>query len=343
LNYSDIKILKTEYNDDYLLLYSNKTLLIGFIVKEIVELLQRNITSKELIKETILQKYNIVVDEKSVIETKEKIDDFLIKKNKDSFTRLFKLLNPSKIKFGILYFLFSKKFFFILFFFSFFYNLSFFFLFNNQTIVHFADKIIWCCSIFFILILHELGHSFSAQRYGVNSNDIGVGLYLFFPVFYINLGEIWKLSSFKRIIINLSGIYFQLIIGFILSILFIVYENIIFVNLFFSNFLIILVNLNPFIKFDGYWILSDIMNEKNLSKKSNSAIKSIVKMKFSENTIWLNTFSILRFTFLLLIIIYLTILLTNILVKFLNNTPLLIYDYLLIAIILTIIIKKIRK
>ena len=47
MKYTDIQIYKTEFDDNYLLLYDNRTLLVGFIVKEILEFLQSGIYSVE--------------------------------------------------------------------------------------------------------------------------------------------------------------------------------------------------------------------------------------------------------------------------------------------------------
>ena len=43
---------------------------------------------------------------------------------------------------------------------------------------------------------------------------MGVGLYLFRPVFYTDLSNAWKLNRKKRIVTDLGGIYFQVIMIF---------------------------------------------------------------------------------------------------------------------------------
>ena len=45
-------------------------------------------------------------------------------------------------------------------------------------------------------------------------------------------------------------------------------------NLFNLNLIIVLINFNPFLKFDGYWIISDLFSEKNLEKTANNVIKN---------------------------------------------------------------------
>ncbi|QOS99542.1 hypothetical protein JNUCC42_01785 [Brevibacterium sp. JNUCC-42] len=66
---------------------------------------------------------------------------------------------------------------------------------------------------FFIvsLFLHELGHVVAAFRYGIVPRDVGVGLYMLMPTFFVDLSEVWQIPRYHRVVVNLAGIYFQLI------------------------------------------------------------------------------------------------------------------------------------
>lgn len=344
MKYTDIQILNTEFDDNFLLLYDNRTLLVGFVVKEILEYLQTGVHSVDVISNNIHKKHNLKIDNSSICATKEKLDAFLTQKTNGGLIRVFKLFNPNIINLKVLEILFLNRVFYSLLFISLALNIYFAFLLKNN-LLNKQETIIWLLFTILILFSHEIGHSVSAQKYNINCKQIGVGIYLIFPIFYINLGEAWKLKKSKRILINLSGIYFQLIIGVGLIILNYVIENKIIIHLFFTNFIVILLNLNPFIKFDGYWILSDILNVKNLSKKSNDVIKNffILNFDFIKNNLWINIYSFFKFLFLLFILSYVTKLLIGIVSKIITNNPLSIYDYLFSLILFTIIIKKIRK
>jgi putative peptide zinc metalloprotease protein len=129
---------------------------------------------------------------------------------------------------------------------------------------------------FIILIFHEVGHIIGAKNYNVNVKESGIGLYFILPVFYVNLNESWKLERKKRVIINLSGAYFQSLIGVLIIalMLFSTIKTDFLWYLFIINFLIIFINLNPFIKFDGYWVLSDLLKENNLDELSTDFFKN---------------------------------------------------------------------
>jgi putative peptide zinc metalloprotease protein len=127
---------------------------------------------------------------------------------------------------------------------------------------------------FLILMLHELGHVAACSRFGAKHKGIGFGLYLFAPVFFADVSDTWKLNKWKRIIVNLGGIYFEMIV---LLTLLIVYSVCGMTSLYYSAVAVafhILVNLNPFLKYDGYWILSDLTDTPNLRQKATKALKA---------------------------------------------------------------------
>ncbi|MCB6088975.1 zinc metalloprotease [Flavobacterium psychrophilum] len=152
--------------------------------------------------------------------------------------------------------------------------------------------------LFAILILHEIGHSIFAKQYNIGTGKIGLGLYLFIiPVFYINLNEIWRLKNEKRIIINLGGIFFQLLAGIILVFIYQINQSDVLASLIKINLVIAMLNFNPFIKFDGYWALSDLLNNKDLYSQSNTAIKKWFNFKSHQYSKVITFYSIGRIIF----------------------------------------------
>lgn len=122
--------------------------------------------------------------------------------------------------------------------------------------------------LFFVSIFHELGHSSAAARFGVRSKEVGFGFYLIFPVLYTDVTKIWLLSRYKRIVVNVGGIYFQMIVNIVLYFMFWFfkeYQNIT-SALFLTNSTLALYSLNPIMRNDGYWIYSDFFDIPNLSK-----------------------------------------------------------------------------
>lgn len=128
----------------------------------------------------------------------------------------------------------------------------------------------------FSSFFHELGHASACRYWGISHGGIGLGIYINIPVFYTDVSNIWKLSRMKRLVVNLGGVYFQILflIPFLTISLF--YRN----NL--LDFIIITVNfnfpltLNPFFKFDGYWIMTDALGVANLRQRGKEWIQYIL-------------------------------------------------------------------
>lgn len=128
----------------------------------------------------------------------------------------------------------------------------------------------------FMLVLHELGHAVVARCNGVNVPEIGVMLYWFMPCAYTNLSGITFLKSRgRRLIVLMAGSFTNFMLsGICLLLLEIVppgvHEFLIWCAV--SNITIIIMNMVFFIKLDGYFILEELMEVKNLRRNAFSYI-----------------------------------------------------------------------
>ena len=164
---------------------------------------------------------------------------------------------------------------------------------------------------FISVTFHEIGHAAAAQFFGAKHGGIGGGFYLFSPVYFADVSDIWKLSPYHRIVVNLSGIYFECItcmlfvsLGYLLNDTSLKLMSIIFM---FSA----LINLNPFLRRDGYWVLTDYLGIPNLYKQSNQVF--LKGLRFISNrdfsffvgiNLWLFIYSIINYMFLLTFLYY---------------------------------------
>lgn len=129
----------------------------------------------------------------------------------------------------------------------------------------------------FSSFFHELGHASACKYFGVAHGGVGFGMYLNLPVFYTDVTQVWKLGRRQRMVVNVAGAYFQLLFLLPLILLSLVHDwpvlryFVIVINL---NFL---MTLNPFFKFDGYWILSDLIGVPNLRQRTNELITYYVR------------------------------------------------------------------
>ncbi len=155
----------------------------------------------------------------------------------------------------------------------------------NDPLLLFYSSII----LFISAIFHELGHVAACTYYKVQYKAIGLGLYLTFPVLYSDISNAWRIESNKRAVIDIAGLYFQLIFNLILFVFYLLYHYEVYLI---SIKLIILqsiIILNPFFRFDGYWLAADLLNIPNLRRKSVEYIKFATdKYIFRKTTVKFN-------------------------------------------------------
>lgn len=202
--------------------------------------------------------------------------------------------------------------------------LIYYFIFFNSpqiTLVSFSflDLIAIYLFLFLTTFFHEIGHASACQYLGAKNGDIGIGLYLYFPVLYTDVTDAWRLKRWQRAIIDIGGVYFQILTIPILFLLFTSTNNIIFVKLIYSLLFSVLSTLNPFFRFDGYWLVSDITGIPNLRERAtriiiqifNRVIKKRNKLKLDyldigyKSKIFLYSYATISNLFFILFILFL--------------------------------------
>ncbi len=130
-----------------------------------------------------------------------------------------------------------------------------------------------------VKILHELGHAIAARKYGSECHEIGAMLLVFTPCLYCNVSEAWMLpSKWQRIAISAAGIYVELILASLCTLLWYFSAPGTFNALCLNVVLIcslgtLLLNGNPLMRYDGYFILSDLVAVPNLRAEASAALQ----------------------------------------------------------------------
>jgi hypothetical protein len=123
-------------------------------------------------------------------------------------------------------------------------------------------------TVYLGILFHEFGHASACVRYGVRHGDIGIGIYVMYPVFYSNVTECWSLSRRQRAVVDISGLYFQMIFSSVACVLFAVTHADFFRYVVLSMVGSAILNLNPFFRFDGYWLLTDLTGFVSLHRSA---------------------------------------------------------------------------
>lgn len=125
-----------------------------------------------------------------------------------------------------------------------------------------------------VKILHELGHAFTAKRMGCRVPTIGVAFLVMFPMAYTDVTESWKLdSNTKRFNIAGAGIATELIVAAWMLLLWSLlpegtWRGVAFFLATTSLTATLLINASPFMRFDGYFLLSDMVGMPNLHQRA---------------------------------------------------------------------------
>jgi putative peptide zinc metalloprotease protein len=131
----------------------------------------------------------------------------------------------------------------------------------------------------FAKIIHELGHALACKYYGVRVPAVGLALIVLMPLLWTDTTEAWKLKNPKsRLMIDASGMIAELSLAAIASLLWVLLpegnsKTAMHLLASTSWIMTLVVNLNPFMRFDGYYLLSDIMNTPNLQNRSFAVAK----------------------------------------------------------------------
>lgn len=113
-------------------------------------------------------------------------------------------------------------------------------------------------------VFHEIGHASAVHRFGETPGRIGVGVYLILPAFFTDVSRAWSLTVTQRAVVDLGGVYFQTLLLAISSPIALLTHDRVAVYFSLTTVLLIVNTLNPFLKYDGYWFLSDVTGLTNL-------------------------------------------------------------------------------
>lgn len=134
--------------------------------------------------------------------------------------------------------------------------------------------ILYALTITLVKVIHEFAHAYTAKNYHVRVPAIGVALVLFWPVLYTDVTDSWKLSSRRqRLAISAAGVAAELVIAGLCTFAWALTSPGVLQSLFFiiSSVLWIstlLVNINPAMRFDGYYLLCDYLGIDNLQSRA---------------------------------------------------------------------------
>lgn len=147
----------------------------------------------------------------------------------------------------------------------------------TATLLHFFTPrgvVLYVLCLVVVKVCHELGHAYTATRYGCRVSTMGVALVLLLPMLYSDTSDAWKLSSRRqRAAIGAAGMVVECSLAAVALFAWNflddgVARSLAFIMATTSLALGLAINLNPFMRFDGYYVLSDLLGTPNLHERA---------------------------------------------------------------------------
>jgi len=126
------------------------------------------------------------------------------------------------------------------------------------------------------MVFHECGHAAACRYGGARPGLIGMGLYIVWPAFFTNVTDAYRLGRAGRIRTDLGGVYFNAIFA---AGLMAAYLSTGYSPLLVAVILIhveIIQQLVPSLRFDGYFILADLIGVPDLFRRIGPTLRSLI-------------------------------------------------------------------
>lgn len=153
---------------------------------------------------------------------------------------------------------------------------------DNLVLLYIGFALIKAC--------HEMGHAISCKKFGRQSGTggevhvIGIMLLIFTPVPYVDASSSWALrNKWHRVIVGAAGMWVEFAISAVAAMVWANTASGYWVHtfcyniMFIASFSTLLFNANPLLRYDGYYMLSDVLEIPNLGQRSKEYIYYLIK------------------------------------------------------------------
>ncbi|HZZ28742.1 MAG TPA: hemolysin D [Pirellulales bacterium] len=138
--------------------------------------------------------------------------------------------------------------------------------------------IVLAIAMVFTKILHEFGHGLSCKHFGGECHELGVMFLVLTPCLYCNVSDSWMLpNKWHRAFIGAAGMYVEVCIASIATFIWWfsqpgLLNNVCLSTMFVCSVSTVVFNGNPLLRYDGYYILADLMEIPNLRQKATTIL-----------------------------------------------------------------------
>ncbi len=139
-----------------------------------------------------------------------------------------------------------------------------------------ADNLVLMLLLYCLIkIVHEFAHGFAAKMWGGEVHEMGITLLVLIPVPYVDATSAWAIrNKYKRMVVSAAGIVVELFLAALALFIWLLVEPGLLKDSALNIMLIgtvstLLFNANPLLRFDGYFILQDLIEIPNFYTRSS--------------------------------------------------------------------------
>ena len=154
---------------------------------------------------------------------------------------------------------------------------------QSQGILALPNLALMYLALVLIKALHELGHALAVRRFGGEVHTLGVMFLIFSPLPYMDATAAWAFrSKWRRVLVGAAGMIAELFAAAVAVFVWAgtgpgILHSLAYNTIFVASLSTILFNINPLLRFDGYYILSDLLDIPNLHAQSSRELRHLVE------------------------------------------------------------------
>lgn len=136
-----------------------------------------------------------------------------------------------------------------------------------------------------VKLVHEFGHAIVCRRYGGEVHTMGIMFLLFTPVPYMDATSSWSFRSrWHRALVGGAGMIAEVFVAALATFVWAytapgIINSVAYNIMFVASVSTVLFNANPLLRFDGYYIFSDLLDIPNLHQRANSQVTQWVETR----------------------------------------------------------------
>ena len=134
-----------------------------------------------------------------------------------------------------------------------------------------------------IKVLHEFGHAACCKRYGGEVHVMGVMLMIFTPIPYMDASAAWGFRPrWQRVLVGAAGMIVELFVAALATFVWAntgpgTAHNLAYNMMLVAGVSTVIFNLNPLLRYDGYYMLADLLGLPNLGQHSNQQLRHVAE------------------------------------------------------------------